>query len=674
MDVSQSFLDAIDDNLVVINREGTMIYSNKAWNDFIEAEFPDHLSPVDNYFNFLHLAGISTSPYQLLSLFHGITDVYEHVYRCPFSRSETWFKLEAKPLGTKEKNALILISHTDITLSICMEKNAMEVIESMNDSFILLHEDNKIKFMNHKAEVSLHKKREDMLNQDIQESLNVSAAHPLVDTLEEVRETQARQTLEFYAETLNTWFEITFLPHKNGDVACFFQNINERKFTLQALREDTYFDSLTSLPNRGQLIRDMDELTRDRVPFTLVTVSIKDFQETNNLYGHEVADQLLKKLAFRLQKSFLEHRIYRYTGDEFLLTFEGTLSSDEMKNILEKLHETVEPPFEVGPLDMLSVSCRKSVVSSPKDGETTLHLLQAMDATRLSLKNHAKAEGDVMFYSQELGAEHVKTFLIKRDLLQSLDTEDLFLVYQPQVHGQTGEVLGLEVLSRWEHPEIGAIPPSTFISTAEKNGLITAFTLQLLKRGLELLRRLQQEYRYAGTMAFNISSSSLKDHAFIEALLQLPRDFQLQADSIELEITETMELTSDSHIPTHLRKLWEEGFRIALDDFGTGYSKISYLDQFPIHQIKVDRYFVQQIPSSQDKAPVLDALLELVRSVELELLIEGVERSYQLSYLLDKGCTQFQGYFFSRPLTEDELIPWLNEKRSIVQQFSSFDS
>ncbi|WP_181186074.1 GGDEF domain-containing phosphodiesterase [Alkalicoccus urumqiensis] len=665
MSVSQALLNAMETKLVVINREGLILYSNGSWDQYIHQVLPQVAEdPSDrNYFRLMNVLGTNISSYQILSIFHGVNDLYEQDYRCPGSAEETWYRLKAVPLGDDAQSPLLLISHTDISQMIFYERNALEVIESMNDSFVVLHKDNTVKFMNHRAELLLRKPREEMLNVDVQESLGIQLNHFLTSKLTAARETLLRQTFDYYAEERKSWFEITLLPHQNGDVACFFQNINDKMMTLKTLEEGRYFDNLTSLPNRERLTGDLELFTAERTPFTIVTLSMKDFQETNNLYGHEAADQLLKAIAFRLQKAFIDYRIYRYTGDEFLLILDDAYSGIDMQKSLQQLEECLTEPFPINDAAALPVDFRKSVVTFPKDGDSPFRILQAVDAARLSLKNGSASSSEILFYTPELGETHLRSFLMKRDLLPDVDNGAVSLVYQPQVDGQTGSMTGVEVLARWEHEEAGPISPAEFIPAAEKAGLISEFTLKIIRRGLTLLQQLRAQHAFSGTMAFNLSSSSLKEEAFIDTLASLPAAFDLPPSSIELEITETVELTSDAGIPSHLKRLSDAGFRIAIDDFGTGYSKINYLDQFPIHKIKIDRYFVEKIPASRKKAPVLDAVLELVRSVNLDLLIEGVEESYQVEYLLARDCRSFQGFYFHQPLREDELLSMMEEER-----------
>ena len=415
-------------------------------------------------------------------------------------------------------------------------------------------------------------------------------------------------------------------------------------------------DSLTKLPNRALLEDRLDQeieiAKRDRSTFSVLFLDLDGFKKVNDAFGHQIGDQLLVEVARRL-KSAVRGRdtVARIGGDEFVLVVEAPKPSDAA-TLAEKLIESVQKPCEVSGRD-----CRVSASigialyddSTERDG-----LLKNADAAMY----HAKALGRncYCFFEASMQEDAEKQLHAIHDLRLAMARNEFVLYYQPKFDAQSGKVLGVEALIRWNHPTRGLLPPSEFLALAESIGLlllIGEWTIQ------EACRQMSEwiGMGYAEwTVAVNLSAVQFNNPGLIGIVQQALDCYALKAERLTLEITESTAMRDPEVSVSTLKGLREIGVRISIDDFGTGYSSLQYLKRLPAGELKIDRGFVRELTPGGDDAAIIAAIVALGRTLNLEIVAEGVETVAQREFLTSLGCNSLQGFLLARPMPPDEFI------------------
>jgi diguanylate cyclase (GGDEF)-like protein len=421
-------------------------------------------------------------------------------------------------------------------------------------------------------------------------------------------------------------------------------------------------DALTGLPNRtllqdrtGQAIRQAD---RELVPSALLLIDLDRFKEINDTLGHHHGDQLLIQIGQRLRTTMREvDTVARLGGDEFAVLLPGITTGEGAINVARKLQAALEEPF---PLDGLTVDVEASigVALYPDHASDPEGLLQRADiAMYIAKETHA---GFVLFDPKQ-DQHSPRRLALLGELRRALEQHQLLLHYQPKVAADTGEVLGVEALVRWQHPEHGLIPPDEFIPLAERTGLIGPLTHYVLDEALRQCRH----WRDAGhelSVAVNVSARRLLDLQFPDEVAQLLDRYQLPAELLVIELTESTIMTDPVHALEILSRLNTMGVQLSIDDFGTGYSSMAYLMDLPVHELKIERSFVSKMISNSSDAVIVHYTLDLGRNPRLRVVAEGDENPLTLQQLDLLGCHAVQGYHISRPITPDGLMTWLEQQ------------
>ena len=471
----------------------------------------------------------------------------------------------------------------------------------------------------------------------------------------------------------------------------------------------TYYDSLTGLPNRRFLQRRVGDLLRQRQPFALLLLDIDDFKRFNDALGHRGGDTLLRHITRRLETAVPHHLFARVSSDEFAFVILAT----DRDTVLERTRwilDSFNHPFHVAHVayeltgsvgivfanDLPTTSSSVSSISSSNsssgsnsanpntvDSENAEHLLRHADIAVGEAKTLGKARYHI--YAPSLGAKQARDLAIEHDLrdilanrTSLLDTTDaadalgLQLVFQPVVVHKTHDIRKFEVLLRWQHPELGVIPPSDFVTIAEKSSLIVALGQWVLQRACTYLA----EWRDAGvwrgqfTLAVNVSAAQFLQQDLAAQIAAMLRDFALPTSALELEITETMAMSNLEHSIKQLNMLRDLGIGLALDDFGTGYASLASLHALPIDTVKIDQSFIRATSRAnrqQQKAiSMVRTMITLARALELAITAEGVETHEQQQLLEELECDYLQGYLFGRPCHAHHLSRVIN--RTVVDR------
>ncbi len=439
-----------------------------------------------------------------------------------------------------------------------------------------------------------------------------------------------------------------------------FRDITESKGSEERIRHLAYYDPLTALPNRSlfndRLQQEIQRAQRSNRLVALLFLDLDRFKEVNDSMGHGVGDQLLKQVADRLQQCVrADDTVARMGGDEFTIIL-GDLPSraraiSAATSVAEKIMQALAQPFWlIGREVFLSTSI--GIALCPYDGEEAPLLLRNADTAMY----HAKESGknNFQFYAEAMNARSAERLDLQSALHRAVIDEQFELRYQPIVRLSDMQLIGAEALLRWRHPQKGLIAPNEFVPIAEESGLIVPIGAWVLDEACRQLAAWQADGLVIERMAVNLSARQFSDGNLSGAVIHALDNSGVDPGRLELELTESILMDDVGHSLGQLQDLKAMGVRLAIDDFGTGYSSLNYLKQFPLNCLKIDRAFVRQLADEQDQR-IVQAIIALARSFQLEVLAEGIENAAQLQALHALGCDKAQGFYFSRPLTGDEF-------------------
>ncbi len=447
------------------------------------------------------------------------------------------------------------------------------------------------------------------------------------------------------------WWSISARPVEDDVIAYrgVITDITAQRAAEEKVNFMAHFDGLTSLPNRFVFAEKLqDALDRDAGHVGLLCLDLDQFKGVNDTLGHQVGDQLLRKVAARL--SPLLHRdeiLARLGGDEFSVIVPKDRLA-HMSSLAEAIIMAVKEPFEIDGHDV-QVGVSIGQCMGPDHGETMERLCRSGDLALYAAK--ASGRNCVVWFDEKLDIAAQQRREIESDMRVAINEGQFRLLYQPLVNVNTGEPNGYEALVRWEHPEKGVIMPTTFIPVAEDNGMIIQIGEWVIRQAISDLKKWPDHI----SISVNLSPSQMRSPSLLTTIINAIARDNADATRLCFEITESVLLhDSESNLET-LMRLKNLGIKIALDDFGTGYSSLNYLRSFPFDKIKIDRCFVDEIDIREDCRAIVKSVVELSRSLGMEVTAEGVERQEQADWLKSKGCNEVQGYLFSKAVSIEEL-------------------
>lgn len=419
------------------------------------------------------------------------------------------------------------------------------------------------------------------------------------------------------------------------------------------------YDVLTGLPSRHSVRESFNQMKQiadtQQTHIIFLFLDLDDFRLINDTQGHEVGDQLLQLLALRLQ----QHRpnqslISRHGGDEFLYLI--PCNSNELEKVDEIATQIIEHITQPFNLNQLSLKIGASIGGCiyPQDGDNFNTLLRHADSAMYAAKHAGRNLFRSFLPELEIEAQH-KLHLLNQ-LHHALSKQQLYLVFQPQINLHTNSWESAEVLMRWRSDDGTLISPLKFIPLAEESGHIIAMTDWLLENSARTLHRWRRQGIQLKCMAVNIPASVLAEPYFFDRLLSLLARYQLDAASLELEITESQLLNAQQQVSNTLTAITQAGFNLTIDDFGTGYSNISQIKKMKVHKLKIDKSLIDGIAKSKEDALLVRAVIDMARALNIKVLAEGVENDNQLGYLTNYGCDYVQGYLFAKPLSESDFV------------------
>jgi diguanylate cyclase (GGDEF)-like protein/PAS domain S-box-containing protein len=445
-----------------------------------------------------------------------------------------------------------------------------------------------------------------------------------------------------------------------GTVTCLLTDITDRKQAEHRLRELATHDTLTGLPNRALLHERLQRMLEACAPGRSIAVLFLDldrFKEVNDSFGHEHGDVLLCEVAARLRRVLRPADVVaRLGGDEFVVAAEctgGALGgADAATAIAAKLLETLTLPVTIGAQDVV-VGASIGISMYPRDAATRELLFQTADTAMY----RAKAEGRnrYRFFEPEMTVAARARMALELSLRPALAREEFELHYQPRVDLRSMEVVGMEALIRWRHPQQGMVPPQQFIGIAEETGLINPIGRWVLREACRQTRRLYEEFGRPIRVSVNVSARQLAQPGFVAEVREALADSALCPFALELELTESALIEDIERTAAMLGELQALGVKLAVDDFGTGYSGLAYLRRLPIDVLKLDRSFVLQDDGRISAFDFVKAFVDMAHALQMSVVAEGVETTEVLDFLRAASCDEAQGYLLGRPLPLPEL-------------------
>ncbi|MGV3743002.1 MAG: sensor domain-containing protein, partial [Burkholderiaceae bacterium] len=445
-------------------------------------------------------------------------------------------------------------------------------------------------------------------------------------------------------------------------VTAFLTEITERKHTEARLEQLATHDILTGLPNRTFLNMRLQEFldkARKDESVAVMFIDLDRFKEVNDTLGHDPGDALLREVAQRLQSIMRpSDMVARLGGDEFIVVANCTHGRQAASVVAGKLLSALKSPFTVANQEVF-VTASVGISLFPHDGESKEILFKNADMAMYSAK--AAGRNNFRFFESEMSEAASVRMKLESALHRALSRDEFELHYQPRINLNTMEVVGVETLIRWNHPELGRVPPLQFIPIAEETGIIEPIGHWVLQQSCRQVRELIDRTGRQLRLSVNVSARQLKSEMLVRQVESILREAGLPSHLLELELTETA-LMEDMDISAEiLRGLKTLGVMLAVDDFGTGYSGLAYLQRFPLDVLKLDRTFVNENAEGAKNLKFIKAFLDLAHALNLSVVAEGVETLDILNVLLEFSCDEGQGYLFARPMPADELETFLTQ-------------
>ncbi|MBK1641654.1 diguanylate cyclase [Chromatium okenii] len=447
----------------------------------------------------------------------------------------------------------------------------------------------------------------------------------------------------------------------------FIRDLSETQAAQQRIEQLAYTDALTGLPNRVRLTERLEFALRlaqrERNTFAVLFIDLDRFKQINDSLGHVFGDRVLIEVAQRLVDCLRQvDTIARLGGDEFVILLHD-IDRLGAEQTARRLLTAMAQPLLIDNMKF-SLTCSIGIALYPEDGDTLDDLIKNADSAMYHVKERGR--GDVRFYQRQMNVDLLTRMKIDHAMREALTQEHFRLAYQPQVDLRTGRIIGTEALIRWHDQELGDISPGQFIPIAEETGFIVVLGDWVLR---EAIRQIEcwQAVGVDLMMSVNVSAVQFQQTNFVDTVAQLLAASSLFPGQLELELTESILVQNVDETLVRLDALVDLGVKLAIDDFGTGYSSLAYLKRFPIHRLKIDRSFVQDIPDDESDTAIATAVINLAHSLNLRVIAEGVENDTQREFLLAAGCDEFQGYFCAPALEPMALLALLQRVNCAVE-------
>ncbi len=650
------------------------VYFSPRWKEIIgytDEELPNEVSTWNDR---IHPDDVEKAWADVYKNVNGETEYYENIHRLKHKDGHwVWIHDRGKVQFDAQGKAVRMIgTHTDITEQKENELQLLhqaQMIQQTHEAINTTDLKGYINGWNKGSELLFGYKAEEVLGKHISLLFPDDTYETFAKHIPELmKEEEYRTTLPLLKKSNQKVLldlSLSLLKDDNGSnmgIVGYLRDITERKKTEEALQYQAHHDALTGLPNRvlfmDRLEQGINKAKRHNEGLAVFFIDLDKFKHINDSLGHSVGDKVLKIIAERLGGGIIrkEDTLARLSGDEFTIIMEDLRHPEDASLLGEKILKTLAEAIVMNE-QRLYVSGSIGISFYPQDATDAHSLLKYADTAMYRAKEEGR--NNYQFYAPEMTELALKRIQMQTSLRQAIDNEEFMISYQPQIKASTNALIGVEVLIRWEHPTLGVFMPDDFIPLAEESGMIVEIDQWVMKTAMAQISQWYKEGLNPGVLGLNISIMQLDKIDFIQQIKASLLSNDFDPTWLELEITESQMMKRPEEVITKLHQINALDIGISIDDFGTGYSSLSLLKRLPINRLKIDRSFVRDIPDDDEDVAIVTAIIALAKSLKLDLIAEGVETSEQKNFLIDHGCTNFQGHYFSHPLTEEEMYTML---------------
>jgi len=568
----------------------------------------------------------------------------------------------------------VIGTHSNITESKAKELQSLQqtqIIEQIHDSVIATDMEGIITSFNYGSTSLLGYTSEEMIGESITKIYLEEDYGSLGKNIEILKKNEEHHAVvrlvKKSKDVIYADLSLSLLRDENGNtigLVGYSQDITQRREAelellkqKEILNHQAHHDSLTGLPNRAlfsqRLEQAMSKSKRQKLMAALLFIDLDHFKEINDSLGHAVGDKILQAVASRL-KSIIrkEDVLSRLGGDEFTIIIEGLAKAEDVTLLAQKIIDLLSKPIKIDD-NTLYISSSIGISLYPNDGEVAQDLLKYSDAAMYKAKDEGR--NNFQFYSAEMTQLAFDRVNMEATIREGLESKNFLVYYQAQVDGETNKIIGMEALVRLQSENDGLIPPLKFIPIAEATGLVVDIDREVMKVAMSQVMLWKEEGLSPGVLSLNLAMKHLYKDDFLEVLEATMQKSGFSASDLELEVVESEIMNNPSEAIKVLNKIRDMGISLAIDDFGTGYSSLAYLKKLPIKKLKIDQSFVKDLPEDEEDIAISRAVIALAKSMNLDIIAEGVETKEQRDFLVQNECRNIQGYYYSKPVSSQEM-------------------
>jgi diguanylate cyclase (GGDEF)-like protein/PAS domain S-box-containing protein len=566
------------------------------------------------------------------------------------------------------------IFDTDITQTVALElqyKKQARILDYIHDSIISTDINGDINNWNNGSKLLFGYEAYEMLGKNILETFDSDNEYSIEQIFSLLKQ-KGKLDIEAYMFKKDKTriicdISLSVSRDESGEVdgyIGYIQDITDQKRIKSLLEDQTeqlkyqaHHDTLTDLPNRAlfkdRLSQAIAYSKRNNEQFALLFIDLDQFKKINDSLGHDVGDEVLIEAASRLKSVLREgDTLARLGGDEFTIILRNTKSILSASQVAQRVVNIMKETIVINKHN-LYVTSSIGISIYPTDSERGDNLIKFADVAMYKAKDEGR--NNFQFYSSEMTSSAFERVVMESNLKIALKEDQFVVHYQPQFTTKDKKIVGMEALVRWNHPTLGLIPPGKFIPIAEENGLIIDIDNLVMRKAMTQFRKWYNMNLNPGILSLNLAMKQLEKENYLPELITTMSELSFISKWLELEVTESQVMKNAELSIKKLKQIHNMGIEVAIDDFGTGYSSLSYLKKLPLDKLKIDQSFIRDIPEDEDDMAITKAIIALGKSLNLTIIAEGVETQEQQEFLVENDCDLIQGFFYSRPIPEDEI-------------------